>query len=337
VVSRALAQNIVVTGASAGIGRATAIAFARRGCNVALLARGRDGLEGRAAMSRRPEAAHTQSRSMSRMRLRCFGRPTRLRPVGAAIDIWVNNAMATVFGPAERVPASDWKRVTEVSYLGTVHGTLAALRHMRGRDAGTIVQIGSALAYRSIPLQAAYCGAKFAVRGFTDSLRSELIHDGSSVRLTMVQLPGVNTPQFTWSRTHGPKRHQPVGAVYQPEPVAEAIVTAAFQAPREVWLGYPAVQAILGNMVAPGLLDRRLATAAYEEQMSALPVRTGDPEILYSPAGRDHGARGRFSDRAADKVASFDPVILRAGVALTAAAAVAGAFVLGKRVGSRRS
>ncbi len=150
----------------------------------------------------------------------------------------------------------------------------------------------------------------------------------------MVQLPGVNTPQFSWSRTHAAKRHQPVGTVYQPEPAAEAIVGAALQAPRELWVGYPAVQAILGNMVAPALLDRRLAATAYEEQMSALPARSDDPEILFSPACRDHGVRGRFSDSAADTVAAFDPTLLRAGVALTAAAAIAGAFLLGRRVAS---
>lgn len=323
-------RNVVVTGASAGIGRATAIAFARRGCNVALLARGREGLEG---ARRDVEAAGGRARvilvDVADNEAVSLAADDVVAQWGG-IDVWVNNAMATVFGPAEQVPAAEWKRVTEVTYLGTVHGTLAALKHMRSCNSGTIVQIGSALAYRPIPLQAAYCGAKFAVRGFTDALRTELLHQGSSVRLTMVQLPGVNTPQFGWSRTHAPRRHQPVGAVFEPEAIAEAIVEASVRAPREVWVGLPAIQAIMGNLVAPALLDRYLARTAYDQQLSEEPARDGGADILFAPASRDHGVRGRFSEKAVDEVWTVDPAFLRGGIALAAAGLAAGAFLLGR-------
>ncbi len=217
---------MVITGASAGIGRATAIAFGRRGYRVALLARGQARLE---SVRRDVEAsgglALVIPTDISDAEA-VFAAADRIAAEWGRIDIWVNNAMVTVFGPAERVPVAEWERVTKADYLGTVSGTLAALKHMRPREAGTIVQIGSALAYRSIPLQAPYCAAKFAIRGFTDSLRSELSHDGSAIWLTMVQLPGVNTPQFAWSHSHMPRRHRPVGAWYQPEAVAEQIVRA---------------------------------------------------------------------------------------------------------------
>ena len=319
----------VVTGASAGIGRATAVEFARRGFDVALLARGREGLEG-------------ARRDVEAVGGRALVLPADVADEGAVfaaagelaarwgrIDVWVNNAMATVVGPVVDTSLAEFRRVTEVTYLGAVHGTLAALAHMRPRDAGTIVQVGSALAYRAIPLQSAYCGAKFAVRGFTDALRTELLHDGSAVRLTMVQLPGVNTPQFDWSRTSMPYRHQPVGACYQPEAVARSIVDAAERAPRELWVGIPAIQAILATMLAPGLMDRYLASAAYEDQLSAKPVPPGDRGILFGPASEDHGARGRFGARAKTSLTNADPALLRGGIALAALGAVAGAFLLG--------
>jgi short-subunit dehydrogenase len=242
--------------------------------------------------------------------------------------------MVTVVAPVDRTTPAEFKRVTEVSYLGVIHGTLAALRHMRPRNAGTIVQIGSALAYRSIPLQSAYCGAKAAIRGFTDSLRTELLHDGSAIRLTMVQLPGVNTPQFDWSRTHAQFHHQPVGPCYQPETVAQSIADAAEAAPRELWVGASAIEAILGKFLAPGLLDWYLAKTAYDQQISSKPVLPGDPDILLEPAHEDHGARGRFNDRAKDDLADADPLYLRGGVALLLVGVIAGAFLLGARRGA---
>ena len=324
----------VVTGASAGVGRALAVAFAAAGYRVALLARGQAGLDG---ARRDVEAAGAEA-------LRVPVDVSDAAAVDAAadrvverwgrIDVWVNDAMETVVGPVDRIPADEYRRVTEVSYLGTVHGTLAALRHMRRRDAGTIVQIGSALSYRAIPLQSAYCGAKFAIRGFTDSLRTELIHDRSAIRLTMAQLPGVNTPQFDWSHMHFEHRHQPVGPCWQPEAIADAIVRVAEDPPRELWLGSAAIEAIVGAMVAPGLTDRYLARTAYEQQLSDVPVRPGDPDLLHGPAEHDHGARGRFDAKAKDRVFAADPVWLRAGAALAAAGLLAGAFGLGRRRGS---
>lgn len=322
----------VVTGASAGVGRAIATAFARCGYRVALLARGPEGLDGAAQ-----EVA------------RCGGEPLELvadvaRPddVFAAADaviarwgrihVWVNDAMETTVGPVDTIPPEEFRRVTEVTYLGVVHGTLAALRHMRPRDEGHIIQIGSALAYRAIPLQSAYCAAKFAIRGFTDSLRAELLHDKSRIRLTMAQLPGVNTPQFDWSHMHFGRRHQPIGDVYEPEAVAEAVVAAvrAWRAPRELWLGAPTVESIVGAMVAPGLLDRYLARNAYEQQISNDPVRPGDPDELLGPDDRDHGARGRFTPVAKDRMIAFDPTYVRGGAMAAGIGLLAGAFLLGR-------
>ena len=321
----------VVTGASAGVGRAIVVAFARRGYRVALLARGKPGLEGARA---EVEAAGSEALVLSTDVADAEAVHTAADQAVArwgGIDVWVNGAMETVVGPVDRIPPAEFKRVTEVTYLGTINGTLAALRHMRPHDRGTIVQIGSALAYRSIPLQSAYCGAKAAIRGFTDSLRTELIHDGSRIRLTMAQLPGVNTPQFDWSHMHFPHRHQPVGACYQPEAIAAAIVGVAEDPPRELWLGGPAIQAILGGMAAPGLMDHYLARTAYEGQISGDPVRPGDPDTLLGPAARDHGARGRFGARAKDAVLSADPFHVRGALALGGLLMIAGAFVLGTR------
>jgi NAD(P)-dependent dehydrogenase (short-subunit alcohol dehydrogenase family) len=312
----------VVTGASAGIGRATTVALARRGWRVALLARGHAGLEG---ARRDVEAAGGLPLVMSldvADAAAVAAAADQIFQTWGRIDLWVNNAMATVFGPADRVPPDEWRRVTEVTYLGAVHGTLAALRHMKAAGRGTVLQVGSALTYRSIPLQAPYCAAKAALRGFTDSLRCELLHDRSKVRLTMVHLPGVNTPQFSWSRTHMPRRHQPVGPVYQPEPIAEAIVAAALKAPRELWVGAPTIKAILGAWVVPGLLDRYLARATYEQQMSSESAGDGSG-ILVNPADEDHGAHGAFGAEARPRVLSASAAQLRGGTALAAAGLLA--------------
>ena len=326
----------LVTGASAGIGRAVAIAFARRGYRVALLARGEAGLDGARrdvesvggeALVLPADVADAEA---------AFAAADRTVAHWGRLDVWVNDAMETVVGPVEKITPAEFRRVTEVTYLGTVHGTLAALRHMRPRDRGTIIQIGSALSYRAIPLQSAYCGAKFAIRGFTDSLRTELLHDRSRIRLTMMQLPGVNTPQFDWSHMHFPHRHQPVGACYEPEAIARAVVAAAERPSRERWLCLPAVQAILGAMLAPGLTDRYLAGMAYEGQLSQVPVQPGDPDTLLGPAPTDHGAHGRFGSRARRRLRSLDPVHLRGALALAGACVAAGSFLLGERRRSGR-
>ncbi|WP_424363392.1 SDR family oxidoreductase [Methylocystis parvus] len=325
----------VVTGASAGVGRAVAAAFARRGYRVALLARSPEGLEG----------AYRDVANAGGQPFELIADVAKPDDVFAAaeavvarwgrINVWVNDAMETVVGPVDRITPEEFRRVTEVTYLGVVHGTLAALRHMRARDEGHIIQIGSALAYRAIPLQSAYCAAKFAIRGFTDSLRAELLHDRSGIRLTMVQLPGVNTPQFDWSHMHFTHRHQPIGTVYEPEAVADAIVGAAQapRAPRELWLGAPTVQSIVGQFVAPRFLDRYLAHNAYEAQLSNDPVLPGDPDELRGPDDRDHGARGRFAARAQNSILAVDPAQLRAGAVIASLGLLAGAFFLGR--GSR--
>jgi len=284
---------VVITGASAGIGRATALAFARRGWRVALLARGIEGLEGaraeveaaggQALMIAADVADHAQVEAAAAEVERKWG----------AIDVWVNNAMATLFCDFLRTTPEDFKRATEVTYLGAVWGTHVALKRMKPRNRGVIVQVGSALAYRSIPLQAPYCGAKSALRGFTDSLRCELIHDGSDVHLTMVHLSAFNTPQFDIARNCMGAGAKPVGTIFQPEVAAEAIVWAAQHRRRELWVGLPAAEAILGTRTIPGLLDRKLAREAYEGQMD-VSRRAPERDNLHAPLPGDHGTRGRF-------------------------------------------
>jgi NAD(P)-dependent dehydrogenase (short-subunit alcohol dehydrogenase family) len=289
---------IVVTGASAGIGRATAVEFARRGAKLALLARGLEGLEG---ARREVEAAGgsallipTDMADPDQVERAAARVESELGP----IDIWVNVAMATVFSPVSAITPEEFRRVTEVTYLGTVYGTMAALKRMRARNRGTLVQVGSALAYRAIPLQSAYCGAKFAIRGFTDALRSELIHDRLAIGLTMVQIAAFNTPQFDWARIHIDKNPQPVPPIFQPEVAARGIVYAAYHPRREFWVGWPAVKAILGNKLIPGLLDRYLASKAYEGQFGPEPLPAHRPDNLFEPVPGDHGSHGRFDDRA---------------------------------------
>jgi NAD(P)-dependent dehydrogenase (short-subunit alcohol dehydrogenase family) len=296
---------VVVTGASAGIGRAIAREFGRQGWRVALLARGVEALEvarsevqalGGQALVLATDVADEQQVEAA---------AAAVEAQWGAIDVWVNNAMATIFAPALDVATADFRRATEVTYLGAVWGTLAALRRMKPRDRGTIVQVGSALAYRSIPLQAPYCGAKAALRGFTDSIRCELAHDRSRVRLTMVQLSAFNTPQFEWARTTMKRRPQPMGRIFQPELAARAVYQAAMRPRRELWVGGPAVQAILGTRVMPGFLDRLLGRRAVEGQQDARRLPEPRPDNLWKPVAGDRGAHGRFDARAADGSLQF--------------------------------
>jgi len=288
----------VVTGASGGIGRATAVAFGRRGWRVALLARGAEGLAGaqREVEQAGGEALIIPTDVADQSAVEAAA--AQVEREWGAIDVWVNNAMATIFAPVMAVHPEDFKRATEVTYLGSVWGTLAALKHMMPRDRGVIVQVGSALAYRSIPLQAAYCGAKSAVRGFIDSVRCELIHERSNVRLTHVHLAAFNTPQFDWGRTTLRRKPMPVGKIFQPEVAAESIYRAAQHPRREVWVGWPAAQAILGQKVLPGYLDRRLAFEAWEGQLDNEPIPPGRVDNLYAPVREGRGAHGRFDARA---------------------------------------
>jgi len=317
---------VVVTGASAGVGRATVRAFAHDGYDVALLARGREGLEG---ARREVEAAGGRALVLPTD----VADPQQVEDAAAAaerelgpIDVWVNNAMVTVMGRIWDLAPEDFRRVTEVNYLGAVHGTQAALRRMRPRDRGTIVQVGSALAYRAIPLQAPYCATKFALRGFTDSLRAELLAEGSNVHLTMVQMPGLNTPQFTWSKVVGFHRHpQPVPPIYQPEVAAEAILFAAGADRREVWVGGRNAVIIAGNKVAPAIGDHYLAATAIDGQFLDEEIPEDRPHNLYEPLPGDFGARGAFSDRAVDHSVELDLSRHKGWVMATLGAVAAGA------------
>jgi NAD(P)-dependent dehydrogenase (short-subunit alcohol dehydrogenase family) len=322
--------TVVITGASAGVGRATAIAFARSGFNVGLIARGRDGLEG---AKRDVEAAGGRALVLPldvADAEAVSAAADRVIAEWGKIDVWVNDAMATIFSPVHEIEPDEFRRVTEVTYLGQVYGTMAALKHMRPRNHGTIVQVGSALSYRAIPLQSAYCGAKFAIRGFTDALRSELAHDKSRVRLSMVQLPAVNTPQFDWARSRMHQRLQPVPPIYQPEAIAREIVRAARDAPRELWIGHSALKAIIGTLLLPRLGDHLLATEGYSGQLAAEPARSDRPDNLFEPVSGDPGAHGRFDARARHRVIGFNPTWLRVGAALMLLGVVASAAALGR-------
>jgi len=290
-------ETVVVTGASAGLGRAIAVEFGRRGANVGILARGKDGLEG---AKREVESAGGKAHVV----------PTDVADAEAVehaavaveqefgeIDTWINNAMASVFSPVKEMKPEEYKRVTEVTYLGTVYGTLAALKRMLPRNRGTIVQVGSALATRSIPLQSAYCGSKHAILGFTDSLRCELVHDHSKIRLTVVQMPAMNTPQFDWVKSRLPRKAQPVPPIFEPEVGARAVYWAAHHNRREVLVGRSTVAAVTGQKVIPGLLDQYLGRTGYKSQQTDEPENPDRPDNLWQPVAGDHGAHGRFDKR----------------------------------------
>ena len=295
-----VSEVVVITGASAGVGRATTRKFARHGARIALLARGTDGLEvaqreveelGGTAIVIPVDVANAEQVEAAAARVEIdLGK----------IDIWINNAMVSVFSPIKEMTPEEFRRVTEVTYLGCVYGTLAALRRMLPRDHGTIVQVGSALAYRGIPLQSAYCAAKHAIQGFCDSLRCELLHDKSGVRLTMLQLPALNTPQFGWVKSRLPRKAQPVPPIFQPEVAAEAIYFAAHNPRREFYVGLPSVKAIVANKIAPGLLDHYLARTGYGAQQYDGPEDPNRPDNLWQPVPGDHGAHGAFDARASN-------------------------------------
>lgn len=323
-------HTVVVTGASAGVGRAVAQRFARAGARVGLIARDRKALEsvrqeverlGGSAIIAPADVADADAVIAAAAEIR-----RRLGP----IDIWINDAMVTVFAPVWKISPEEFRRVTEVTYLGVVHGTLAALHDMRRRDSGTIIQIGSALAYRGIPLQAAYCGAKHAIRGFTDSLRTELIHAGSRVKLSIVELPAVNTPQFEWARTHMAHQPRPVPPVIEPEVIADAVFRTAQHPRRELWIGWSTIKVILANFVLPAFLDRYLARYAFQAQETPEPVAAERKDNLFAPVPELHRTRGRFSREARDVAPVVSGPIARiapaaAGVlTLVAVALVAG-------------
>jgi NAD(P)-dependent dehydrogenase (short-subunit alcohol dehydrogenase family) len=289
---------VVITGASAGIGRATVRAFAEQGARIGLLARGQEGLEGAyREVNRLGGKALVISTDVADS-IQVEAAAQKVEAAFGPIDVWVNNAMVSVLSPVKEMSAEEFHRVTAVTYLGYVHGTLSALRRMLPRDRGVIIQVGSALSYRAIPLQSAYCAAKHAVKGFSESLRSELIHDGSSVRVTMVHLPGVNTTQFGWIKSRLPYDPQPVPPIYQPEVIARAIVWAATHDRRELWVGMPTVKSIMGERCIPGLLDHYLARVGYTGQQTHSPVAPNRLDNLWSPVGEDKEAHGTFGKQA---------------------------------------
>lgn len=322
----------VVTGASAGVGRATVRAFARAGFDVGLIARGEAGLAGAAAdveaAGGRALQLPTDVADFAAVRAAAQRVEAELGP----IDLWVNDAFAGVFSPFMDMTMEEFHRVTEVTYLGQVHGTRAALEHMLPRDRGAIVLVGSALAYRGIPLQSAYCGAKHAIQGFQDSLRSELLHMKSRITLSMVQLPGVNTPQFDWIRTHVRGRPKPTGAIYQPEVAARAIRFAAESGRKEVIVGMPAFDAIWANVFASPLLDRYLARTGYRSQQARQPVSPDRRDNLFEPVPGDFGAHGRFDARSRRRSPQLWATMHRGSIAAGLGLALAaGLLFAGKR------
>jgi NAD(P)-dependent dehydrogenase (short-subunit alcohol dehydrogenase family) len=329
-------QTVVITGASAGIGRATARLYGQRGANVGLIARGRAGLDG---AGRDVEEAGGKALAISADVAdyqQVAGAARQVEELFGPIDVWINVAFTSVFAPFAEITPEEFRRVTEVSYLGFVHGTMAALSRMRPRNHGTIVQVGSALGSRSIPLQSAYCGAKHAINGFTSSLRCELLHEKSGVKVTVVQMPAVNTPQFSWVRSRLPNHPQPVPPIYQPEVAARGVVFAADHPGRkQYWVGTSTAATILGDRLAPALLDRYLARTGYNSQQTPEQARPGRPDNLMQPVdgpdGPDFGPHGVFDDRSHKRSHQLwlsQHPLMSAGVA--AAAAVAGCAVAGR-------
>lgn len=320
-------EVVVITGASAGLGRATAREFAKRGAHLGLIARGTDGLQG---TKREVEALGARAVIVSADVAdaeQVENAAERIEAELGPIDIWINNAMTTVFSPLHEISPEEFRRVTEVTYLGQVHGTMAALKRMRTRNRGTVVHVGSALAHRSIPLQTAYCGAKHAIKGFVEGLRCELMHEGSRVHLSLVEMPALNTPQFDWCRSYLSRRSRPVAPVYQPEVGARALYWAAHSRRRELYVGVSTVMTVWGNKAAPQLMDRYLARTAVDGQQAreaALPR----PDNLWQPVNGDHGAHGRFDDEAHACSAQLTLTTNRRKAGLAGAALLLGAMAL---------
>jgi len=317
---------VVVTGASAGVGRATVRKFAEDGARIGLIGRGRPGLE--------HAKREVEERGGEALVLPCdVADPAAVDAAASAveeafgpIDVWVNDAMVTVYAEFTDIEPEEFERASHVTYFGTVWGTRAALKRMLPRDRGSIVQVSSALAYRGIPLQSAYCGAKHAIKGFTESVITELLHNGSNVHIGMVQLPGLNTPQFTWGRTKLPKQTQPVPPIYQPEVAADAIHFCAYNKRREMYVGYPTVKTIVGEKLAPWLVDRYLARNGYDAQQTDEPLDPDGHDNLFEPVEEDRGAHGPFDDRARNSsvqylFAKHRGLVILAGLGLAAAAA----------------
>jgi NAD(P)-dependent dehydrogenase (short-subunit alcohol dehydrogenase family) len=334
-----MTQTIVITGASAGIARATARLYGERGANVGLIARGQVGLDGavsdvvqaggKALAVSADVADYEQVQEAARQVEDLFG----------PIDVWINVAFTSVFAPFAEISADEFRRVTEVSYLGFVYGTMVALGRMKTRDQGTIVQVGSALGERSIPLQSAYCGAKHAINGFTSSLRCELLHENSGVHVTVVQMPAVNTPQFSWVRSKLPNHPQPVPPIYQPDVAARAVVYAADHPRRkQYWVGGSTTATIAGNRIIPALLDRYLARTGYDSQQTGQKVTPGRPNNLWEPvdgpSGHDHGPRGIFDNIAHDRSPQLW-MSQHAGLLTAAAAAILGGAVAARLIRQR--
>jgi len=313
-----LSNVVAITGASGGVGRATAREFARKGYKVALLARGKEGLEG----------ARKDVEALGGTALTIETDLTEFEQVEAAaeriendlgpISIWVNNAMAGVFSPVKEMKPEEYKKVTEVTYLGQVYGTLVAYQRMRRRNSGSIVMVGSALSYRGIPLQSAYCAAKHAIQGFFDSFRAELLHDQSNINLSMVHLPAMNTTQFGWVKSRLPKKGRPMGKIYQPEVASQAIYYAAHHDRRTVYVGSATAQTIIGNKLFPGLLDQVLAKIGYSGQQTEEAEDPNRPDNLWEPVAEDRGAHGSFDDIAVDKSIELEATMNRGVTALAA-------------------
>ena len=330
---------VVITGASAGVGRATAVRFARAGAAIALLARGQAGLEGAKADVEKAGGTAIMIPTDVADAAAVEAAAERVEREWGPIDVWVNVAMASVLSPVAQMQADEYRRVTEVTYLGQVHGALSALRRMLPRDRGQIILVGSALAYRGIPLQSAYCGAKHAIMGFADSLRTELLHAGSRVSVSRVQLPAMNTPQFGWVRSRMPRKAQPVPPVYEPEVAAEAIFYLAHHPRREMYVGLPTYEAIIGNKIAPGLADLYLANNGVASQQTGEAEDPGRPDNLYEPADGtvDHGAHGAFGDIAKPRSEILELNMNRGWVAVAGLFAVAASMLLAGSSRRRRA